>query len=60
MNLKVTLSSVIAALVVFGNQLIPVLPQVWANLISAILGVIALYYHVQVVQAARAQGVKGI
>ncbi len=59
-NTKVTWISVLSALIVFGNQIIPILPPVWSNLIGAILGVIALYYHADVVRVARAQGVKGI
>lgn len=57
---KVSWSSVIGAVVVFGNQIVPILPPVWANLIGAILGVVALYYHAQVVTVARSAGVCGV
>lgn len=60
MNTKVLVSAIIGALIVYGNQLVPVLPAVWGNLISAILGVVALYYHAQTVSAARQAGAKGV
>lgn len=60
LNTKVTVSSILAAIIVFANQIIPVLPPVWANLIGAVLGVLALYYHGQVVKAARSAGAKGV
>lgn len=53
-------SAVLAGIVVFGNQLVPILPTLWANLLSAALALIALYGHIQVVQAARAAGVRGV
>lgn len=52
--------AILAAIVNFGNQALPYLPTLWANLISAILALIAIYGHVQVVSAARAAGVKGL
>lgn len=57
---KVTLPAVIGAIIIFGNQLVTVLPPVWGNLLGAILGIVALYYHGQVVKAARLAGVRGI
>lgn len=53
---KATWAGILAAVVNFGNMLVPVLPPVWANLITAILGVYALYAHTQVVAAARVAG----
>lgn len=53
-------AAILAGIFQFGNQIVPFLPQVWANLVSAILGLVALYGHVQVVTAARSAGVKGI
>ena len=49
---------VLAGIVAFGNQIIPILPPVWANLVAAILGVIALYRVQPVIAAARAGGHK--
>ncbi len=57
---KTTVSLILAGIVAFGNQLVPVLPLAWGNLIAAILGIVGLYYHAQVVAAARAAGVKGL
>lgn len=51
---------ILAGIVSIGNQIIPILPPVWANLIAALIGVYALYAHNEVVKAARAAGVKGI
>lgn len=53
-------TGVLAGIIVLGNQEIPLLPPVWANLVGAILGVVALYSHGQVVTAARSAGVKGV
>jgi len=57
---KISIAGVLAAVVAFGNQILPILPPVWANLVSALLGVYALYHTTQVVKAARTAGVKGI
>ena len=57
---KISVSGVIAAIVAFGNQYAHLLPPVWANLISALIGVYALYHTGVIVNAARASGVKGI
>lgn len=51
---------ILAGIVGLGNQLIPILPPVWANLVAALLGVYAFYTHAGVVKAARQAGVKGI
>lgn len=53
-------TGVLAGIIEFGNQITPILPPVWAHLLAAILGVIALYNHGTVVTAARVAGVKGV
>lgn len=60
LNNKITWTGAIAAVIAFGNQILPVLPPVWANLISALFGVYALYHTAKVVGVARAMGLKGI
>ncbi len=57
---KISVSGVLSALVVFGNQILPLLPQAWANLVSALLGLYALYHTGKLVTSARLAGVKGI
>lgn len=57
---KISIAGVLAAIVVFGNQILPILPPAWANLVSALIGIYALYHTSKVVQAARSAGVKGI
>lgn len=42
-------AGVAAGIVWFFTSIAPVMPPVWGNLISAILGVVALYYHGQTV-----------
>lgn len=59
-SLHINFSAILAAIVAFGNQIVPILPPVWANLISALLGVYALYHVGSVVKAARLAGVKGV
>ncbi len=57
---KISISGVLAALVGLGNTIVPILPQAWANLVSALIGIYALYHTGKVVTAAREAGVKGI
>lgn len=54
------ISGILAGIAWFLTVVTPVLPLVWGNLISAILGVYALYAHTQVVTAARTAGVRGV
>ncbi len=57
---KISLSFVLAAVIAFGNQLVPIVPPVWGALISAVIGVIGLYHTGKVVTAARSMGIKGV
>ncbi len=59
-SLHINFTAILAAIIAFGNQIIPFLPPVWANLIAALLGIYSLYHVGKVVKAARAAGVKGI
>lgn len=54
------ITGVLAGVIEFGNQLVPVLPPAWAHLVAAILGLVALYSHGQVVTAGRTAGVRGV
>jgi hypothetical protein len=53
-------SGIVAGVIVLGNAAMPVVPAVWANLIGACLGVLALYFHGSVVNAGRVAGIKGV
>lgn len=57
---KINIAGILSALVGLGNTLIPVLPQAWANLVSALIGIYAMYHTARVVGIARANGIKGI
>jgi hypothetical protein len=55
---KAGITGILAGIVWFLTVITPVVPQPWGNLISAILGVVALYWHGTVITAARAAGVR--
>ena len=57
---KAGLTGLLSGIVWFLSVIVPVVPQPWGNLISAILGVVALYWHGTVITAARAQAVRGV
>lgn len=58
LSLKTYVALILAAIVEFGNHIIPVLPPVWAAFVAGILGVIGLYLHGKVVKAARSAGAR--
>ena len=55
---KAGVAGILSGIVWFLGVITPVIPQPWANLISGILGVVALYWHGTVITAARAAGVR--
>jgi hypothetical protein len=57
---KAGITGVLAGIVWFLTQITPILPPVWGNLVSAILGVVALYWHGTVITAARAVNIRGV
>lgn len=38
-------AGIMAGIIWFFTTIAPVLPSQWGNLISAVLGIVALYYH---------------
>ena len=52
------IAGILSGIVWFLTVITPVIPNPWGNLISAILGVVALYWHGTVITAARAAGVR--
>jgi len=57
---KASISGILAFVVLVGNQIVPTLSPVWANILGAVLAGVAFYQHSQVVTTARAAGVQGI
>ena len=53
-------AGILAGVVWLDTMFAPVLPSAWQNVITAILALIAFYYHGSVVGAARANRIKGI
>ena len=54
------ITGIFAGIIWFLTHITPILPPVWGNLISAILGVVALYWHGTVITAARAGQIRGV
>ena len=45
--------AIAAGVVTFGNQILPIVPTTWANILTFIIGVAALYVHSNQIKAGR-------
>ena len=57
---KVGWASVATGIVWVLTAILPVVPSVWGNLLTAVLGIISFYHIGQTVTKATALGAKGI